>query len=171
MSDTEVEEQPSRARDARPRRRRSCCWRGGGHRGVNAAVVLLAAVMTASRVNVQAANEYDLIVVNILATGEQLKRKSCPIECSGTLLTPVMVLTAASCTLTGEITTDNNGNASTTTTPSNVLNTTTEIELTTININTKVKAGDITVRICIAHGCVTVASPVDLGAGSGTGTF
>jgi len=52
-----------------------------------------------------------------------------------------------------------------------VLNTTTEIELTTININTRVKAGDITVRICIAHGCVTVASPVDLGAGSGTGTF
>lgn len=112
---------------------------------MNAAVVLLAMVMTASLVEIQAVDLYsDLIVVNIEATGKKLRQKSCPIMCSGTMLTPIMVLTAASCTLTEE-TTNNWSTTNTSSTPSDVF--TTEIEYTTIKIITKVEKGDITVCI------------------------
>lgn len=76
-------------------------WRPPGH-GRCAAVVALAALLLALFAGNNAGAD-NLIVVGIKATGRLIENTSCPIRCTGTMLTNVMVLTAASCAESAEL--------------------------------------------------------------------
>lgn len=74
-------------------------WPDRWWRRVGGFLAVAAIVMQAAAVGAAALPEKKLTVVNVWMTTDQLEQRGCPKKCSGTLLKPSMVLTAASCTV------------------------------------------------------------------------